>query len=163
MTKDEMIKGLRYKAGNIKAHMEPEFFAEIANYLELQKAEPKNKIAKERHEDLDIDEEIKKFENNAEFERTHENLRGCQEFKKLVGWLRELKAYKEQGPCEDAISREAALEAILTRLTNFCGGEGGNLVNRNEVASAIYNLTSVSPKQKTGKILTDYAIGIDKH
>lgn len=37
MTKDEMIKGLRYKAENIKAHMEPEFFAEVADYLEEQK------------------------------------------------------------------------------------------------------------------------------
>lgn len=37
MTKDEMIKGLRYKAENIKAHMEPEFFAEVADYLESQK------------------------------------------------------------------------------------------------------------------------------
>jgi hypothetical protein len=33
MTGDEMIKGLRYKAANIKAHMEPEFFAETANLL----------------------------------------------------------------------------------------------------------------------------------
>lgn len=36
MTKDEMIKGLRYKAENIKAHMKPEFFAEVADYLESQ-------------------------------------------------------------------------------------------------------------------------------
>lgn len=37
MTKDEMIKGLRYKAENIKAHMKPEFFTEVADYLEGQK------------------------------------------------------------------------------------------------------------------------------
>ena len=52
-------------------------------------------------------------------------------------------------PCADAISREAALEAILIRLPNFSGGEGGNLVDRNEAASAIRNLHSVTPKQKT--------------
>lgn len=40
MTKDEMIKGLRYKAENIKAHMEPEFFTEVADYLESQKWVP---------------------------------------------------------------------------------------------------------------------------
>jgi hypothetical protein len=39
MTKGEMIKGLRYKAKNIKAHMEPEFFAEIADYLDAQKVD----------------------------------------------------------------------------------------------------------------------------
>ena len=39
MTKDEMVKGLRYKAENIKAHMEPEFFAEIADYLEAQEGD----------------------------------------------------------------------------------------------------------------------------
>jgi hypothetical protein len=43
MTGDEMIKGLRYKAANIKAHMEPEFFAEVADYLESQKWVPISK------------------------------------------------------------------------------------------------------------------------
>ena len=42
------------------------------------------------------------------------------------------EAYKKimchcEVPCEDAISRKAAVEAILTRMPNFCGGEGGNL------------------------------------
>ena len=46
--------------------------------------------------DLDIDEEIKKFESNAEYERTHENLRGCQEFKKLAEWLKELKELRHE-------------------------------------------------------------------
>jgi hypothetical protein len=48
MTGDEMIKGLRYKAANIKAHMEPEFFAEVADYLESQKWVP---ISKEMPEE----------------------------------------------------------------------------------------------------------------
>jgi hypothetical protein len=43
MTRDEMIKGLRYKAANIKAHMEPKFFAEVADYLESQKWTPISK------------------------------------------------------------------------------------------------------------------------
>jgi hypothetical protein len=59
----------------------------------------------------------------------------------------------EQEPCADAISRKAALEAILTRMPNFCGGEGGNLINRNETASYIRNLPSVTPKQKQETIL----------
>lgn len=39
MTKDEMVKCLRYKAANIKAHIHPQFFAEIADYLEAQKVD----------------------------------------------------------------------------------------------------------------------------
>ena len=50
MTKDEMIKGLRYKAENIKAHMEPEFFAEVADYLESQKWIPIKKELPTEHE-----------------------------------------------------------------------------------------------------------------
>jgi hypothetical protein len=52
MTKDEMIKGLRYKAENIKAHMEPEFFAEIADYLESQKWVPIEKGHPEKYENV---------------------------------------------------------------------------------------------------------------
>lgn len=39
MTKDEMVKALRYKAANIKAHIHPQFFIEIADYLEAQKVD----------------------------------------------------------------------------------------------------------------------------
>lgn len=39
MKKDEMVKVLRYKAANIKAHIHPSFFTEIADYLETQKAD----------------------------------------------------------------------------------------------------------------------------
>lgn len=38
LTTKEMIKTLRYKANNIKAHIEPEFFFEVANRLEKQVA-----------------------------------------------------------------------------------------------------------------------------
>jgi hypothetical protein len=82
-----------------------------------------------------------------------------QDFRQLAGWLKELKVYKEQEPCEDAISREAALEAILTRVPDFCGSdECGNLIYRNETASYIRNLPSVTPKQKTGHWFYDESI-----
>lgn len=35
---EEMIEKLRYKANNIKAHIEPEFFNEVADRLEKQVA-----------------------------------------------------------------------------------------------------------------------------
>ena len=37
MTSEEMIEKLRYKANNIKAHIEPEFFNEVADRLEEYK------------------------------------------------------------------------------------------------------------------------------
>ena len=36
MKREEMIEKLRYKANNIKAHIEPEFFNEVADELEKQ-------------------------------------------------------------------------------------------------------------------------------
>ena len=36
MTTKEMIETLRYKAENIKAHIEPEFFNDVADELERQ-------------------------------------------------------------------------------------------------------------------------------
>ena len=35
-----------------------------------------------------IDEAIKRFQSNAEYERTHGNLQGCLEFRQLAEWLR---------------------------------------------------------------------------
>lgn len=42
-----------------------------------------------------LEEVIKRFTNNAEYERTHGNLQGCLDFKQLAEWLRELKGYRE--------------------------------------------------------------------
>lgn len=44
---------------------------------------------------MTLDETIKRYTNNAEYERTHGNLQGCLDFKQLVEWLRELKKYRE--------------------------------------------------------------------
>ena len=41
---------------------------------------------------MTIDEAIQRYVDNAEYERTHENLQGCLEFKQLVKWLKELRA-----------------------------------------------------------------------
>jgi hypothetical protein len=42
-----------------------------------------------------LDEEIKRYFDNAEYERTHGNLQGCLEFKQLAKLLKELKAYRK--------------------------------------------------------------------
>lgn len=41
-------------------------------------------------------ETIKRYIDNAEYERTHGNLQGCLEFKQLAEWLKELKRFREQ-------------------------------------------------------------------
>lgn len=153
---------------------------------------------KEAHDIL-----CKRYDDASGYSRSHndairksdakEHEKCSQDFKQITQWLKELKAYKEQEPCnsccggdqkekaklcqksylaglehrqepcKDAISRKAALEAILTSVPDFCGSdEGGNLINRNETASYIRNLPSIIPKQKTGEILTDYEIYTDK-
>ena len=45
---------------------------------------------------MKIDEGIKRYTDNAEYERTHGNLQGRLDFKQLAEWLRELKAYREE-------------------------------------------------------------------
>jgi hypothetical protein len=44
---------------------------------------------------MTLDEAIERYTNNAEYERTHGNLQGCLDFRQLVEWLKELKAYQE--------------------------------------------------------------------
>ena len=44
---------------------------------------------------MTLDEAIKRFINNAEYERTRGSLEGCLEFKQLAEWLKELKAVRE--------------------------------------------------------------------
>ena len=67
---------------------------------------------------MTLDEAIKHCENVAAkcfVERSARNHSGKCGFEhlELAAWLRELKAYKEQEPCEDAISREDAMFLIL--------------------------------------------------
>lgn len=46
---------------------------------------------------ITLEEEIQKFKNNAEYERTHGNLQGCLEFRQLAEWLEELKTLRQHG------------------------------------------------------------------
>ena len=43
---------------------------------------------------MTLNESIKRYTDNAEYERTHGNLQGRLDFKQLAEWLRELKAYR---------------------------------------------------------------------
>lgn len=53
-----------------------------------------------------FEEKIKRYLDNAEYERTHGNLQGCLEFKQLADWLKELKQLREQTrwiPCSERL------------------------------------------------------------
>lgn len=45
---------------------------------------------------MTIDEAIKRYTSNAEYERTHGNLQGCLEFRQLAEWLKDYKRLLEQ-------------------------------------------------------------------
>lgn len=44
---------------------------------------------------MTLDEAIKRYVDNADYERAHGNLQGCLEFKQLAKWLKELRAYRK--------------------------------------------------------------------
>lgn len=55
---------------------------------------------------MTIDEAIRRYTDNAEYERTHGNLQGCLDFKQLAEWLKELKKLREKEPILDKIRAE---------------------------------------------------------
>lgn len=66
---------------------------------------------------MTLDEAIKRYTGNAEYERTHGNLQGCLEFRQLAEWLRELKQLREQTtwiPCSERLPEKntACLVAV---------------------------------------------------
>ena len=63
---------------------------------------------------LELDEAIKRFIDNAEYERTHGSLEGCLEFKQLADWLKELKDYRERMPSYEAGYNDAKREIALS-------------------------------------------------
>ena len=52
-------------------------------------------VLMKKGEIMTIDEAIKRYVDNAEYERTHGNLQGCLEFKQLAKWLKELRAFRK--------------------------------------------------------------------
>ena len=45
--------------------------------------------------EMTIDEAIKRFQSNAEYERTHGSLQGCLEFRQLAKWLDQLQKIEQ--------------------------------------------------------------------
>ena len=95
--------------------------------------------------------------------------KGCyscvEEHQQLAEWLKELKAYREQGgdvsrseipnTCGDAIDRQAAIRAIEALQRPIMRSESNyyqfKFSGMSEALDVVENLPSVSPQQKVGR------------
>jgi len=74
----------------------------------------------------------------------------AEEHRQIAEWLKELKRLKEQEPCEDAVSRQAVINAIA----NTCFWLSAD--NWKELTKCINSISPVTPQQNMGKwILSD--------
>lgn len=101
---------------------------------------------------MTLDEAIKHCEDVAAkcfVERSARNHSGKCGFEhlELAEWLKELKAYKEQEPCVDAISRKAA---VVQLHHNKTGDDDIDVIIEKDIAT-IQTLPPVIPKQKSGE------------
>lgn len=77
-----------------------------------------------------LEEAIKRYTDNAEYERTHGNLQGCLDFKQLAEWLRELEAYRDGCHCDTCKYSD---KNIKNRPCGYCGDNESNWEYRGEV------------------------------
>lgn len=77
-----------------------------------------------------LEEAIKRYTDNAEYERTHGNLQGCLDFKQLAEWLRELEAYRDGCHCDTCKHSD---KNIKNRPCGYCGDNESNWEYRGEV------------------------------
>ena len=68
---------------------------------------------------MKIDEGIKRYTDNAEYERTHGNLQGCLDFKQLAEWLKALKEIWDSGDCNDCRAYKCEYKPKLGQLVRF--------------------------------------------
>ena len=71
---------------------------------------------------MTLDEAIKTYTSNAEYERNHGNLQGYLNFKQLVEWLIELKQLRNQESKHD-------IGVYEQEITDWSGAQG-NTINR---------------------------------
>ena len=78
-----------------------------------------------------IEEAIKRYNINAEYERTHGNLQGCLEFRQLADWLKELKQLREQTrwiPCSERLPDECQKVLVQTEDMYYDSGNNKGIV-----------------------------------
>lgn len=71
---------------------------------------------------MTIEEQIKIFEHNAEYERQEQDLQNCLNFRQLAKWLKKLKAYEE------------GINEIKNQINNFKGCDMWDTANGMEFA-----------------------------
>ena len=119
---------------------------------------------------MTIDEAIQRYEEAVQWEQysmRSENINKAAEHRQLAEWLKELKRLRAQEPCEDAVSRQAAIDVlslgkeILSRVLDDIDVVGTDrekyswglgLIESN--IKDIEELPSVTP-QRTGKWIDD--------
>lgn len=74
-----------------------------------------------------IDEAIKRFQSNAEYERTHGNLQGCLEFRQIAEWLEQLQK----------IDKSAMMHEIYMAGVNMAGEYQGCWVRFKEIEKIV--------------------------
>ncbi|MBO6298746.1 MAG: DUF551 domain-containing protein [Lachnospiraceae bacterium] len=85
----------------------------------------------------------------------------AEEHRQLAEWLKELKQLKEQQPCEDAISRQKAIDAIDalyldgdSSASYRADAEGDTLIGKYQAITALDDLPPVTKKSET---VTEFA------
>ena len=96
---------------------------------------------------MTLEQAIDRYTNNAKYERIHGSLQGCLDFRQVAEWLKDYKRLLEQQPCEDCISRQAALNSLIdnTHLDGYDLAEALDAIENKE------KLPPVTPQQKYGK------------
>lgn len=78
---------------------------------------------------MTLDESIKRYTNNAEYERMVGNLQGCLDFRQLAEWLSELKQLRERTkwiPTSERLPEDDGLYLVYTEEQPFvCPFENG--------------------------------------
>ena len=108
---------------------------------------------------MELDEAIKRYADNAEYERAHGNLQGCLEFRQLAEWLKDYERLLEQQSCDDAISRQSVLDDIAR--IGLWKSEPKEVQAVAECLRAVEALAPVTPQPKTGQWLNDELIPND--
>lgn len=66
-----------------------------------------------------LEEAIKRYTDNAEYERTHGNLQGCLDFRQLAEWLKALKEIWDSGDCNDCRNGQCEWRPKLGHLVRY--------------------------------------------
>ena len=75
---------------------------------------------------MTIEEAIERYTSNAEYERTHENLQGCLEFRQLAEWLTELRQLREQTrwiPVSERLPEKQGCYLVTTKWKGSYSGD----------------------------------------